>query len=108
MTSRNAHLVDRSATRVACLRVGLDGDRYRGTVSLDAAPAQFRQLFQDFEEMAEGQMFGLADELEEKIAALSLKVVFEDGTVAEVEDLQVYPGTKRVSFKTKHTAPIVE
>lgn len=86
---------------IASVSVRLDGDRYRGTISLVGTPPPLQNLFEVFGAMVEGQTFGLADEVEDKIAALALKVVFEDGTAAQVEDLQVYPSTRRVSFKTR-------
>jgi hypothetical protein len=49
-------------------------------------------------------MFSLADEIEEKIGAIPLRVVFPNGLTAYVDDLQVYPNTKRVSFKVRQTS----
>ena len=80
------------------------GDRYRGTVCLDTTPLELKHLFEEFEENVEGQMFTLADEMEEKIGAIPLKVVFPNGMEAHVEDLQVYPSTKRVSFKVRQAS----
>ena len=57
-------------------------------------------MFTEFEECVEGQMFTHADEIEAKIAAINLRAVFPDGDEAEVVELQVFPGTTRVSFKT--------
>ena len=108
MTFQPVHLVDQTSTRIACLSIQPTGDRYSGTISLNAMPPQLKHLFEEFEEMVEGQMFSLADEIEEKIAALPLKVVFENGTEAEVEDLQIYPSTKRVSFKTRQPATVAK
>ena len=48
--------------------------------------------------MVEGQVFNVADEIEEKIGRLRLRVSFVDGPEVEVSDLEVYPQTKRVSF----------
>src|SRR4051812_34087442 len=104
MTTHPICLVDQSSARVATLRVEPVGDRYRGTICLDATPPELRHLFEEFEENVEGQMFTLADEIEEKIGVIPLKVVFLDGTEAYVEDLQVYPSTKRVSFKIRQAS----
>jgi hypothetical protein len=108
MPSQPLFLVDQTATRIAGLNVRPEGDRYRGTICLDATPPPIKHLFEQFEELVEGQMFSLADEVEDKIAALLLKVVFEDGTEARVEDLQVYPSTKRVSFKTRQPVSVAK
>jgi hypothetical protein len=99
MATQPIYLVDRSSTRIAVLNVELSGDRYRGTICLDAMPPELKHLFEEFEENVEGQMFNLADEIEEKIGAIPLRVGFPNNTEACVEDLQVYPSTKRVSFK---------
>lgn len=104
MSWQTAHLIDPTSARVACVQVALVGDRYSGTISLDKAPAELRQLFGRFEELAEGQMFSLADEVEEQIEAWELKVVFEDGAERPVEDLQVYPSTRLVSFRLRGAA----
>src|SRR5687768_13441101 len=100
MTCRPVYLVDQASARIARLDVRSAGDRYQGTISLEETPPQLKHLFEEFEEMVEGQMFELAEEIEEKIAMMPLKAVFEDGTEARVEELQVFPRTKRVSFKT--------
>lgn len=104
MTAQPTYLIDPSLTRIATLNVRLDGDLYHGTIILDAAPVHLKRLFEEFEENVEGQMFSLADEVETKIEALRLRAVFADGTEAPVEDLQVYPSTKRVSFKIRQTS----
>jgi hypothetical protein len=99
-------LVDKSSTRIAVLQVAPIGDLYRGTICLDAMPAQLQRLFEEFEESVEGQMFSLADEIEEKINAMSLRVEFANGMESYVEDLQVFPSTKRISFKTRQTSTV--
>lgn len=101
MTTQPIYLVDQFSTRLASLNVEPTGDHYRGMICLDATPPEPRRLFGEFEENVEGQMFNLADEIEEKIGAIPLRVVFPNGMEAHVEDLQVYPSTKRVSFKVR-------
>ncbi len=95
------YLVDESSARIAALDVKPSGDLYRGTICLDATPPQLKHLFEEFEENVEGQMFCLADEVEEKIAVMPLRVVFANGVAEYIEDLQVFPSTKRVSFKIR-------
>lgn len=67
MTTQSIYLVDPPSTRIALLNVAPIGDRYRGTICLDATPPELKHLFEEFEENVEGQMFSLADEIEEKI-----------------------------------------
>lgn len=57
--------------------------------------------------MVEGQVFSVADEIEDQIAKVQLKVAFANGSEAYVEDLQVYPSTNRVSFKTPAHAGMI-
>ncbi len=45
-------------------------------------------------------MFSLLDEIEEKVEALHLKVMFEDGSEAVLTDVQIYLSTHKVSFQT--------
>lgn len=99
MTTQPIYLVDRSLRRIAVLNVALMGECYRGTICLDATPMELKHLFEEYEENVEGQMFSLADEIEERIGSIPLKVVFPNGMEACVKDLQVYPSTNRVSFK---------
>ena len=106
MTARPIRLVDQTSTDVACLNVALVGDIYRGSICLDETPAHLRRLFEEFEESVEGQMFTLADEIEQKISVIPLKVIFANGREAAVEDLQVFPSTNRVSFKARETSKI--
>jgi hypothetical protein len=44
-------------------------------------------------------MFSFLDEIEEKIEALRLRVVFEDGSEAVLANMQIYPSTNSVSFQ---------
>jgi hypothetical protein len=105
MSVQPVYLIDEASRKIAALEVARDGDLYTGTICLDAVPPRLLHLFQEFEEFVEGQMFTLADEVEEKLAAVPLRVEFANGLDAVVEDLQVYPSTKRVSFKTRQVTP---
>src|SRR5688572_30330903 len=104
MTRKPINLIDQSVAKVAALDVQFRDGHYEGTVSLDSAPPQLQQLFEQFEEIVEGQMFGLLDDIEEKIETISLRVRFDDGAEAHIEDLQVFPSTNAVSFKTRQSA----
>ena len=104
MTHEYAHLIDRNAAKIAALEVQFRDDHYEGKILLDAAPPHVRQLFERFEEIVEGQIFGLLDDIEEKIATIPLRIRFDDGRDADVDDLQVFPSTNAVSFKFHQTA----
>lgn len=106
MTPRPQYLIDDSSTCVATLDVAPNGDHFEGAVSLESTPPDLRRLFDEFEEIVEGQVLSLLDAIEEKIGALPLRVVFDNGAVANVCDLQVFPKTNSVSFKTCHPLPV--
>ncbi len=49
-------------------------------------------------------MFSFLDEIQDKIACLHLKAVFDNGGESCIKDLQVFPSTADVSFKLAATA----
>ncbi len=106
MTHKPICLIDTNGAQIATLDVQLREDHYEGTISLDATPRQIRQLFEQFEEIVEGQMFSLLDDIEEKIGTISLRVRFDDGGEAPVADLQVFPSTNAVSFKIRQAMTV--
>jgi hypothetical protein len=106
MLARPIHLLDQSRARIAVLDVTHAGGHYEGTIDLETTPPQIMKLFEEFEEIVEGQMFSLLDAVEEKIESIALKASFEDGTEAYVDDLQVYPSTRAVSFKTRQPTAV--
>ena len=57
-----------------------------------------RALFAEYEEIVEGQMFSLLDDVERRVADLHLNVLLEDGAELRADDLQVYPTTGAISF----------
>jgi hypothetical protein len=106
MQFQRAYLLDPSSAKVATLDVTQIGDLYSGTICLDSTPPELIDLFQQFEEMVEGQVFNIADEIEERIEEFRLRVAFENGLGTEVAGLQVYPSTKAVSFKIRQPATV--
>ena len=101
MTPRPITFIDHSTARVATLEVGPVGDHFEGAISLDSTPPQLKLLFEEYEEIVEGQIFSLQDEIEEKISSISIRAVFDNGSMADVCDLQVFPTTRLISFKTQ-------
>ncbi len=106
MTPKPISIIDQNANRVAPVDVVLCGDHYEGHISLASTPPHLKQLFEQFEEVVEGQMFSLLDGVIEKIEHARLRVVYEDGTEEEVSDLQVYPSRNHVTFKIRQPAPV--
>ncbi|MBO0700565.1 MAG: hypothetical protein J2P46_19365 [Zavarzinella sp.] len=103
MSQRTGYLKDQSSDQVASFAVVPVGDRYEGTITLARTPLDLRRLFDEYEELVEGQVFSRLNNIEERIAARRLRVVFDDGTESAVEDLQVYPSTGAVSFAARES-----
>lgn len=99
MNTRNVKLIDHARHVLAVAQVAEEGDHYGGTIDLRCAPAGLRALFDEFEEIVNGQMFSFLDEVQEKVGSLAIKALFENGHEVEVKDLQVFPRTGEVSFK---------
>jgi hypothetical protein len=91
--------------RVAAISAAFTGTHYEGKISLEQSPPELKRLFEEYEEIVEGQMFGLLDSIEAKVGAIPFRVSFEDGGEAHVEDLQVFPSTGSVSFKMREPVP---
>jgi hypothetical protein len=99
METRAVKLIDQSRQVVATAQVADEGTYYGGTIDLSETPASLLAMFEEFEEIVNGQMFAFLDDIQEKISGLPLKVRFEAGHEAYVKDLQVFPSTRDVSFK---------
>jgi hypothetical protein len=99
MSAKAVQLIDQSGTVLAKADVTDEGAHFRGTIDLAKMPESLRRLFVELEEIVNRQEFSFLDEIQNKIAATSLKVKFDDGTEALVKDLQIYPTTGDVSFK---------
>lgn len=99
MSTRNVYLIDRSNAVIGKARVADEGDHFGGVIDLGQTPPGARALFEEFEEIVNGQMLSFLDEVQDKIAQLRIRAVFEDGAETPVNDLQVYPGTGDVSFR---------
>lgn len=99
MTLRSVQLIDPSRTVLAEAQVADEGSYYGGIIDLRRTPSELRALFDEFEEIVNGQMFAFLDALQAKIEALHLKAVFDNGVEECIKDLQVFPSTGDVSFR---------
>jgi hypothetical protein len=107
MDTHMVQLLDPSRTVVATAQVVEQDRKYSGRIDLSFMPVALQQKFREYEEIVNGQMFSLLDEIEEQIGALRLKIRFVTGYEVAIEDLQIYPATKRISFmKVKEAVPI--
>jgi hypothetical protein len=99
METRAVKLIDQSRNVVAIAKVVDEGTYYGGTIDLRETPPGLRALFEEFEEIVNGQMFAFLDDIQERIGTLPLKAVFDTGQEVYVKDLQVFPSAGDVSFK---------
>lgn len=99
METRIVKLIDPSRNVVATAQVADEGAYYGGTIDLRQTPVSLRALFEEFEEIVNGQMFAFLDDIQERIDSCGLKAVFDRGKEVYVKDLQVFPSTGDVSFK---------
>ena len=75
--------------------------RFLGEIDLNNMPDALLRRFEEYERLVNGQMFALLEDAEEQIDSLLLKVVLESGEEIAIEDLQIYPRSRRVSFRAK-------
>jgi hypothetical protein len=99
MKTQTIKLIDQARKTVALAQVVEESDHFVGTIDLAGASANYRALFEEFEEIVNGQMFIFLDEIQDKMNALPLKAAFENGREVPVKDLQVFPNAAEVSFK---------
>lgn len=99
MNPRTVKLIDPARNVLAVARVSLQRDHYEGEIDLHALPDSAREVFNEFEEIVNGQMFSFLDEIQQKIVGLDLRILLENGHEALIQDLQVFPSTRAVSFK---------
>jgi hypothetical protein len=92
-------LIDPAKNVVATAQVQAEEGYFAGQIDLGRMPPPMRRTFAEYEEIVNGQVFSLLDEIEERVRALGIQVVFEGRQAGDVEDLHIYPGTGLVSFK---------
>jgi hypothetical protein len=106
MKLQTVELLDRSENAIAIASVADEGAYYGGTIDLHMTPASIRALFEEFDEYVNRQMFSFLDAIEDRIAALGIKALFNDGRLVAVRDLQVHPSTGDVAFKLAEVAAV--
>jgi len=99
MNTKPIKIIDPCQTVVATAQVFKKEERFTGWVDLHTMPLSLRQLFDEYEEIVNDQLFSFLDEIEEQISDLQLSVSFDGGEEVNIEDLQIYPTTNRISFK---------
>jgi prepilin-type processing-associated H-X9-DG protein len=99
MSLQQVTIIDQKREVVATAQVTEQDGTFTGQIDLSPMSVPRRRQFEAYEEIVSQQMFSLLDEIEEKIGSMRLQVVFADGHVVPLADLQIYPSTKKVSFK---------
>ncbi len=94
-------LRDGSGRLVALADVQLASYGYGGAVVEFSDEEDLRELFTTFEELVEGQTFGQLDEVADRIAALDVTWSEVGGSGQPTYDLQIFPASRQLSFKTK-------
>ncbi len=99
MTTQTVQLLDQGRNLIATAVVEDRGGYFSGSVNLERMPADVRRKFEEYEDLVNGQVLGLLDSLEDDIAAAPIVALFRDGRGAMVEDLQIFPQAKTVSYR---------
>ena len=80
------------------LRKGLFLGRVKSEIHED-----FLDLFKRWEEIVSNQVFSILDEIETEIETLHCSVVIDDAKPVAIEDLQICPSGRTLSFRTGST-----
>jgi hypothetical protein len=100
MNQQTIQLIDPNRNVVATAHVSEARGLFAGRVDLALMPARLRQLFEEFEEIVNSQVFSVLDEMEDKVSSVGLRAVFPNGQEANIRDLQIYPSTCGISFRS--------
>lgn len=92
-------LYDHSHNLLATATVIRYGDRYIGTADTAKMPPSARRIFERFEKLMDDQVVSILEAAAQEIALMDIISVSDDGTVASLEDVQILPRARTVSFK---------
>ena len=99
MDTRRVRFIDSSGPVVATAQMADEDGRFGGMIDLRLTPSGLRSLFDEFEEIVDGQMLSFLDDIQQRIAAQPLRAAFDDGTETAASDLQAYPRAGDVPFR---------
>jgi hypothetical protein len=102
MADQTIKITDQLQNVIAVARVSWREDHFSGQIDSSMMPEDLRKKFEEFENLVNGQMFALLNEIEGQNESLLLRVILESGQEIAVEDLQVYPTSERVSFRPRN------
>lgn len=93
-------LVDAEGNLIGMVRVSAEGGLWSGEIDLSGSAQSIVSLFTRFEEVVNGQMLSLLDDVEIEISRLGAQFRVAEKQALPVEDLQIYPAERKVSFRT--------
>lgn len=99
MRTLNVKFIDQSGQVLATAQVADEGAHFGGSIDLRQTPANIRALFDEFEEIVNGQMLSFLDAVQDKIDSLNIKAVFENEPAGDIKNLQVFPSAGEASFR---------
>lgn len=100
-------LIDATGRIVATAHVQDKGAYFGGTVDVSQTPNALLDLFREFEEIVNGQVLSLVDEMQDKFEAYGIRALFPDNVEVCITDLQVYPAGGTMSFIVeRHNNPL--
>ncbi len=100
MNLQTVQLIDPNGNVVAAAQVAGQNGLFAGRADLAFMPPRLRQVFEKYEETVNNQVFSILDEIEDRILSMGLQAVFPDGQRANIRDLQIYPSTSGISFRS--------
>lgn len=95
-------LVDAQGGLIGRVRVSEEDGLWSGDIDLSGAAPSVVSLFTEFEELVNDQVFSLLDDVQAQVARLGPRFWVAEEEAVLVEDLQIYPALRAVSFRTPH------
>ncbi|WP_338866429.1 hypothetical protein [Myxococcus stipitatus] len=92
-------MVDAQGHLIGEVRVSAEGGLWSGEIDLRGTAPSIVSLFNQFEDVVNGQMLSFLDDLETEIRQLGARFLIAEGQALPVGDLQVYPELRVVSFR---------
>jgi hypothetical protein len=100
MNPQTVQLIDPKGNVVATANVTEKEGLFAGHVDLASMPPRLRRLFEEFEQIVNDQVFSVLDKTEDKISSLGLQAVFPGAQEVSIRDLQIFPSTNAISFRS--------
>ncbi|MBN8469543.1 hypothetical protein JYJ95_23825 [Corallococcus exiguus] len=97
-------LSDAQGKLIGRVSVSAEGSLWSGDIDLSGAAPGIMSLFTEFEELVNDQVLSLLDDMETQVARLGPRFRVAGEEALPVEDLQIYPAQREVSFRTPHAA----